>query len=149
MLIGGDDMATRFARWNCSYRAFKYRRNPDIEGEDERIRSRQYLIFAASARYCVFIWQTRIGCYGNGLIDVEEEPKILPKVFDNKGRVLSETAVTCGILLSISLKILCIFWKSSLDTSKSEPRERLIFFYFADFLYSHENHNNQIKTDMP
>ena len=52
MLIGGDDMATRFPRWNCSYRAFKYRRNTDIEGEDERIRSRQHLIFAASARYC-------------------------------------------------------------------------------------------------
>ena len=32
-----------------------------------------------------------IGCYGNGLIDVEEEPKIQPNVFDNKGRVLSET----------------------------------------------------------
>ena len=28
------------------------RRNTDIEGEDERIRSRQHLIFAASARYC-------------------------------------------------------------------------------------------------
>ena len=26
------------------------RRNTDIEGEDERIRSRQHLIFAASAR---------------------------------------------------------------------------------------------------
>ena len=50
MLIGGDDMATRFPRWNCSYRAFKSRRNTDIEGEDERIRSHQHLIFAASAR---------------------------------------------------------------------------------------------------
>ena len=36
-LLSYWNMATRFPRWNCSYRAFKSRRNTDIEGEDERI----------------------------------------------------------------------------------------------------------------
>ena len=115
-----------------------------MEGEDEGVRSRQHLILQLLLVIAAFIWQTRIGCYGNGLIDIEEEPKILPKVFDNKGRALSETAVI-GNLLSISLKILCIFSKSSLKNWK--------IIYHADFflfyVYSHENHNNQIETDVP
>ena len=147
-------MATRFPRWNCSYRAFKSRRNTDIEGEDQRVRSSQHLILQLLLVVAAFIWQTRIGCYGNGLIDVEEKPKILPKVFDNTGPVLSETAVTCGNLLSIRLKILCIFSKSSLDTSKSSWTVNNIFcmifsvilIFFVCYVYSHKNHNNQIET---
>ena len=39
----------------------------------------------------VFIRQARIGCYGNSLIDIEENPKFW-NVFDNASYMLSETA---------------------------------------------------------
>ena len=51
-------------------------------------RCRMYLgekEFAASPP----LFDKRSGCYGNGLIEAEEKPKILKKVFDNAGRVLS------------------------------------------------------------
>ena len=35
------------------------------------------------------LFDKRSGCYGNGLIEAAEKPKILKKVFDNAGRVLS------------------------------------------------------------
>ena len=48
------------------------------EGENESVHSRQNLNFQLLFVYnTTFIWQARIGCYGNSLIDVKEKPKIL------------------------------------------------------------------------
>ena len=49
------------------------------EGENESIRPRQRLILQLPVVITFFIWQARIGSYGNGLIDVEEKPHILKR----------------------------------------------------------------------
>ena len=49
------------------------------EGKNESVRSRQNLVLQLLLVITAFIWETRIGCYGNGLIDVEEKPKILER----------------------------------------------------------------------
>ena len=41
------------------------------EGENESIRPRQHLILQLPVVIAFFIWQARIGSYGNGLIDVD------------------------------------------------------------------------------
>ena len=52
------------------------------ESENESIRPRQHLILQLPVVITFFIWQARIGSYGNGLIDVEEN-RISWNVFDN------------------------------------------------------------------
>ena len=52
--------------------------------------------FAASARN---IWQASIGFYGNGLIDVEEIPKILKRFWQRRSREIRNSCNT--ILLSL------------------------------------------------
>ena len=44
--------------------------------------------FAASARYFTVIWQTRIGCYGSSLIDMEKKPKILKHFWQRWSHVI-------------------------------------------------------------
>ena len=69
-----------------------------------------------------FIRQARIGCYGNGLIDIEENPKFW-NVFDNASCVLSETALR--------------------QTSFSYHNFGLLYFFL---LHSHvSTHNNYSK----
>ena len=64
------------------------------EGENESVRSRQrFIVLPRLLVISSYIGQARIGCYGNGLIDVKENPKFW-NVFDDAGRVLSETAVS-------------------------------------------------------
>ena len=58
------------------------------EGENESIRPRQHLILQLPVVIAFFIWQARIGSYGNGLIDVEEKPHILKRFWQRR----SETA---------------------------------------------------------
>ena len=49
---------------------------------------------AASAGFLsLFTWQTRIGCYGNCLVNVEEKPKLLKRFLYAAGHVSFETAV--------------------------------------------------------
>ena len=47
------------------------------KGENESVHSHQHLILQLRLVITAFIEQARTGCYGNGLIDVEEKPKIL------------------------------------------------------------------------
>ena len=61
-----------------------------LEGTNESVRSRQHLILHLLLVIAALIWQARIGCHGNGLIDVEENRKSW-HVFDNAGCVLCET----------------------------------------------------------
>ena len=49
------------------------------EGENESVRYRQHLFLQLLLVIVAFIKQARTGCYGNGLIDVEEKPKILKR----------------------------------------------------------------------
>ena len=53
--------------------------NPQVTQiwEGENIRSHQHLILQLLLVIATFIWQARIGCCGNSLIDVKEKPKIL------------------------------------------------------------------------
>ena len=44
-------------------------------GENESVRFRQHLILQLLLVIAAFIWQANIGCYVNGLIVVEENPK--------------------------------------------------------------------------
>ena len=45
------------------------------DGKNESVRSRQHLVLQLLLVITAFIWETRIGCYGNGLIDIEGKPK--------------------------------------------------------------------------
>ena len=49
------------------------------EGENESVSSRQQLILQLLLVIAAFIWQAGIGRYANGLIDVQEQPKILKR----------------------------------------------------------------------
>ena len=66
--------------------------NPEVsqmwEGENESVRSRQRLILQLLLVISAFIWQARIGCYGNGLIDVKEKPQILKRLWWRRSRVI-------------------------------------------------------------
>jgi len=53
------------------------------DGKNESVRSRQHLVLQLLLVIAAFIWQKRIGCYGNGLIDVEDKPKILKRFWRN------------------------------------------------------------------
>ena len=82
---------------DSSYRASTSRRNTDIGGgggggENELARSRQYLLLQLLLVMAAFIWKTKWMLQYNGLIDVAKKPKSW-NVFDNVGRVLSETAL--------------------------------------------------------
>ena len=61
-------------------------------GENELARSRQHLLLHLLLVMAAFIWQTQWMLQYNGLIDVAKKPKSW-NVFDNVGRVLSETAL--------------------------------------------------------
>ena len=50
------------------------------EGKNESVRSRQHLVLQLLLLITAFISETRIGCYGNSLIDVKEKPQN-PKTF--------------------------------------------------------------------
>ena len=50
------------------------------DGENKSVRSRQHLVLPLLLVISSFIRQARIGCYGNGLIDVKEKPQILKRV---------------------------------------------------------------------
>ena len=79
------------------------------EGENhESVRSRQHLILQLLLIIAAFIRQARIGYYGNGLIGVEEKPKILNR-FDNADRVLSETAVNVATWVCSRVRYLIFF----------------------------------------
>ena len=60
------------------------------EGENELVRSVPTHIYFCS--FCswlaLFFLQRRIRCYGNGLIDVEEKPKILKRFWRRRSRVI-------------------------------------------------------------
>ena len=60
--------------------------------ENELARSRQHLLLQLLLVMAAFIWQTQWMLQYNGLIDVAKKPKSW-NVFDNVGRVLSETAL--------------------------------------------------------
>ena len=84
---------------DSSYRASTSRRNTDIGGgggggggENELARSHQHLLLQLLLVMAAFIWQTQWMLQYNGLIDVAKKPKSW-NVFDNVGRVLSETAL--------------------------------------------------------
>ena len=94
------------------------------EGENESVRSRHHLFLLLLLVIAAFIWQAKIGWYGNGLIDVEK--KFNPKswnLFDNAGRVLSETAVThkngCGGAISVTERS-CAAPISEVESNKSD-----------------------------
>ena len=53
-------------------------------GENESVRFRQHLILQLLLVIAAFIWQANIGCYVNGLIVVEEKPKILTRFWQRK-----------------------------------------------------------------
>ena len=59
--------------------------NPEVtqmwDGENKSVHSRQHLILQLLLVISAFIWQARIGCYGNGLIDVKEKPQILKRLW--------------------------------------------------------------------
>ena len=52
-------------------------------GKNESVRSRQHLVLQLLLVITAFISETRIGCYGNSLIDVDEKPKILKRFWRN------------------------------------------------------------------
>ena len=58
------------------------------EGENESVRSRQHLVLPLLLVISSFIRQARIGCYGNGLIDVKEKPQILKRLWWRRSRVI-------------------------------------------------------------
>ena len=58
------------------------------EGENESVRSGQHLILKLLLVIATFIWQGMIGCYGNGLTDVEEKPKILKRIWQRTSRFI-------------------------------------------------------------
>ena len=58
------------------------------EGENESYVPRQHLILQLLLVIDAFIWQARTGCYGNGLIDVEEKPRILKRFWQRRSVVL-------------------------------------------------------------
>ena len=51
------------------------------EGENESVRSRHYLFLLLLLVIAAFIWQAKIGWYGNGLIDVEKKFNPKPETF--------------------------------------------------------------------
>ena len=63
------------------------------EGENELARSRQHSLSQLLLVMTAFIWQTQWMLQDNSLIDVAKNPKSW-NVFDNVGRVVSETALT-------------------------------------------------------
>ena len=81
----------RFASWNCFYRASKSGRNTDMEGW-KRIgkfppRFVFIFIYLFMLLIAAFIWQARIGCYVNGLIDVKEKLKILKSFLTTQAEI--------------------------------------------------------------
>ena len=58
------------------------------EGENESVRSGQHLILKLLLVIAAFIWQVMIGCYGNGLTDAEDKPKILKRIGQRRSRVV-------------------------------------------------------------
>ena len=67
----------RWRLWDCSYGTSK---------------SRKKQIGAASACFLQpFTWQTRIGCYGNCLIDVKENPNILKRFWQLRLQVIRDS----------------------------------------------------------
>ena len=76
-------------RRSCSYRSSKSRRYTDISGW-KRIATfppTSILFLQLPLVITAFIWQVRIGCQGNSLIDVEEKPKILKCFGQHRSRV--------------------------------------------------------------
>jgi len=59
-----------------------------LEGTNESVPSRQHLILHLLLVIAALIWQARIGCHGNGLIDVEEKPEILTRFWQRRLRVV-------------------------------------------------------------
>ena len=57
------------------------------ENENKSVCSHQDLILQLLLIIAIFIWQARIGCHGNGLIDIGK--KTQNPVFDNAGCVFS------------------------------------------------------------
>ena len=58
------------------------------EDDNESARSRQHLILQLLLIIAAYIWQDIIGCHGNGLIDVEEKPKILRRFWQLRSGVI-------------------------------------------------------------
>ena len=97
----------RFVRWrwrllDCSYGTSK---------------SRKKQIGAASACFLQpFTWQTRIGCYGNCLIDVKENPNILKRFWQLRLQVIRDS---CKLRDSYR-NCLAILWFSDYFTMRFE-----------------------------
>ena len=67
------------------------------EGENELVRSvPTYIYFCSFCSWLplFFFWQRRIRCYGNGLIDVEEKPKILKRFWRRRSRVTKKASTS-------------------------------------------------------
>ena len=66
--------------------------NPDEtqiwEGENKLKRPRQHLILQLPVVIAFFIWQARIGSYGNGLIDVVDKPHILKRFWQRRSETV-------------------------------------------------------------
>ena len=73
-----------------------------LEGTNESVRSRQHLILHLLLVIAALIWQARIGCHGNGLIDVEEKPEILTRFWQRRLRVVRNSCKFAAFL----------FWES-------------------------------------
>ena len=72
-----------------------------------------------------FIWQARAGCYGNGVIDVEEKPKVLKQFWQRRSRVLrnncdweheSEREGLSASAISKKANTRCVFFTCSFKT---------------------------------
>ena len=73
-----------------------------LKGTNESVRSRQHLILHLLLVIAALIWQARIGCHGNGVIDVEEKPEILTRFWQRRLRVVRNSCKFAAFL----------FWES-------------------------------------
>ena len=71
---------------------------PIWEGENESVPSRQHLILQLPLVIAFFIRQARIGSYGNGLIDVEEKPKIQKRFWQLWSRAIRNSWVVSRLI---------------------------------------------------
>ena len=119
-------------------------------GRVKTVHSHQHFILQLLLVIAAFIWQARAGCYGNGVIDVEEKPKVLKQFWQRRSRVIQnncdwehESAREGQSASAISRKAnsRCVFFTCSFKPLIFKVGDPWYLTWIDNFLLNTRQHN--------